>query len=193
MDKETFVKGMAILQASYPERFGELDEGSVEVWYRLLEELPNRDFENAVIKYCRNHGPKEPPNPGAILETARELRRQFVSPEEIVQKLIVLARNGANWDQISDVFNQDPAAFQMIRTIGWDRIRYCHESEWPFLEKRIIKCYQEFREVEETRIDDLFLPHEIKRIQDRIPAFSGIGAIPPPAPPIKKEDPDPAA
>jgi hypothetical protein len=188
MDRETLLKGLILIRRAFPDQWGEMDESDYDFWFNLLRDLPNDHFENAVIKYCRNHGRKDPPGPGDILQAARELMEAHVNAEEVLQKIIVLARRGANLEHLRDVFAEDPAALRAVDVIGWDRIRYGHQDEWPFVERRILKSYQEFREAEQIRKDDLFLPHEIKRIQDRIPSFSGIGALSWDRPPIKKEE-----
>lgn len=178
MDEATFAKGMAILTECYKQRFSEMDEGAMEIWFRILEPLTDAEFENAVIFYCREN-PHRPPDPAAIIDTARFLDRAYLTAEEVLQKVIQLAKRGTQIPELRTEFKQDPAALKAIDTLGWDRIRFAHTSEWPFIERRFLESYKEHLAAQELGISTDFLPHNrYEMIAGRIPGIKRIGQTP---------------
>ena len=177
MNEKTFIQGIKTLTTSYPARFGEMDDTDLNVWFKLLEHLTDAEFENAVIFHCQQY--LKPPNPASIIQTVKTLSRIHLSAEDVLQKVVELARAGTEVRDLKNHFDGDSAALKAIDSVGWDRIRFEPSKTWPFLERRFLEAYRGFRESTELGTAAEFLPHDrIKMIQDRITDAKKIGQLP---------------
>lgn len=70
MTAENFKKGMLILRETFPERFGEMDETTMKVWFQILNDIPNHEWEFSVLYICRNHA--KPPVPATLRQIAKQ-------------------------------------------------------------------------------------------------------------------------
>ena len=79
MTAENFKKGMLILRETFPERFREMDKTAMQVWFQILNDINDQEWENAVLFICRNH--EKPPVPATIRQTAKQ-NAHVLSAEE---------------------------------------------------------------------------------------------------------------
>jgi hypothetical protein len=168
---------MAILTTAYKERFGEMTKGDMDIWYGILQPLTQEQFENAVMQYTRtNH---KPPTPALLFDIARKLDRFHISAEEVLRKVKELAQRGLTIPELQHELKEDPEALKAIDTIGWDRIKYGHIDEWPWIEKRFLESYRELRQAQHFGTTAEFLPYDrLKLIHGKIPDAKRIGSGP---------------
>jgi hypothetical protein len=70
MTAENFKKGMLILRETFPERFGEMDKTAMRVWFQILNDIPDQEWENSVLYICRNH--EKPPVPATVRQIVQQ-------------------------------------------------------------------------------------------------------------------------
>jgi hypothetical protein len=113
----TFKKGMLILREAFPDRFAEIDKASMQVWFQLLYDIPDKDFETTVLFIARNH--EKPPLPATIRKVAMNGALGGISAEEAWHH-VMLALRSCGMTQ-PPKFN-DSIIQKALSAIGWQEL-----------------------------------------------------------------------
>jgi len=143
MTPENFKKGMLILREAFPDRFAEMDKTSMKTWFQILNDIPDQDWENAVLFICRNH--EKPPLPATIRQVVR-LSVHVLSAEEawaIVWEGVRLGQN--KYD--------DPVIQKTYDAIGYPTWRILTYSDANAARAHFFRLYEAFRKREDTKIE----------------------------------------
>jgi len=137
MDRETFVKGMYILQEAYEK---ELSQGTLAVYFEFLGHLTPAQLEKA----ARKHISKNPwfPKINELLQAAQDSQP---TPIDVWHHLIAAAKAGVKPEM-------DYATERALSAIGgWDRFQYTSFDELRWLFKEFKAAYLEAQDLENYR------------------------------------------
>ena len=137
MDNDTFEKGMALIIATYPNL--NMSEKTIRVWRKLLDDIPGKDFESAIIVICQT---VREIYPGTnMVALIRESIGGTMESRAIGAwaKVIKAIREVGQYKTIQF---DDPIIHSVIEVMGgWEGICEGPESETKWIEKEFVKLY----------------------------------------------------
>jgi len=139
MEQDTFKKGMLILTDTFPDRYGELDEAGVNVWYQLLSDLEDKAFEKAILFIARNH--EKPPTPATIRRIANNGTAPLTAEEAWGQVTAAFSSHG---HQTTPMF-EDPALNRAVKALGWSDLCMSSRDQLPSWRAHFFRIYDAMR------------------------------------------------
>ena len=139
MTKETLAKGLALICMTFP-NLG-MTEETLDVWARLLEDVGEKDFMDAVVDLCRNEKQIYPgTNIVALIRDrvggdihARSLEALHVL-EQAMHKI------GA---YKTPNFSDAAITMAVSRLGGWEHLCHMEADEWKFVKKDFERIYRD--------------------------------------------------
>jgi hypothetical protein len=156
MTLENFKKGMLILRETFPERFSELDKTTMQVWYQLLQDLPDKDWERTVLFIARNH--EKPPSPARVRKIARNNVQAMSAEEAWLQVTLAVQTRGYSDPPKFD----DPALQATVEALGWRHICECPSDAFASLRAHFYRTYDAMKLREETKVELLAIEQSKK-------------------------------
>jgi hypothetical protein len=143
MTPKNFKKGMFILREAFPDRFAEMDKTSMQIWFQILNDIPDQDWENAVLFICRNH--EKPPVPATIRQIVK-LSVHALSAEEAW---------GIVWEgvRLGQYKYDDPVVQKTYDVIGRTTWRNLTYSDANAVRAHFYKTYKAMRLREERNAE----------------------------------------
>lgn len=139
MKQENFKKGMLILRDTFPERFGEMDKSSVNVWFQLLHDIEDKAFEKAILFVARNH--EKPPTPATIRRIANNGDTPLTGEEAWSQVTAALRSYG----YLNPPSFDDPALDRAVKALGWSELSMASLSQLPTWRAHFFRTYDAMR------------------------------------------------
>lgn len=136
MDRETFAKGMFILQAAYEKQ---LDQDTMEVYFSFLNHLTPAQLERAARQHIAKSGwfPK-------ISELLGAVKNDLPTPIDVWNRLLAAAADGTKPEM-------DAATERALASIGgWDQFQYIDQDSLRFRFKDFKEALLEGRDREGT-------------------------------------------
>ena len=145
LSKETFVKGIVVLRSLPGKEFNEM---MLEIWYEVLSDIENSDFEKAVMWHMRNS--KYRPTPAEIREAVRTLVAPAKTGDEAWGEVLkAISRYGS----YSEPEFSDPITALAVERIGWLSICRSNESDLPIIRAQFRNLYNNIKENQKTNIE----------------------------------------
>lgn len=157
LNREEFLKGMAVLMAAYPDY--EVKPATAEVYFEDLQNLSPQEWEVAITLHRRQH--KWFPKISEILEAVLALRNQGrPSAAERWGQLLELASRGV--PAPTDIPTQ-----RALSTVGgWDAFQYTNVDDLNYRRKEFERVYGEaLAEEDRGALLGIEGPQEQKRLE----------------------------
>lgn len=116
MTPKNFKKGMLILRDTYPDRFAEMDKTTMQVWYQLLNDIDDKEWEKSVLYIARNND--KPPVPATIRRIVNREKQSLNGEEAWLQVTEAVRTTG----RYAMPHFKDPAVQTTVEALGWINI-----------------------------------------------------------------------
>lgn len=151
MERKTFIQGMALFAATWPDRAPTKD--TLSAYWLALSDLADDVFTEACkrcLRECTFY-----PKPAEILARAKEALTAAgampLEPEPAWEEVLVVLRNQWSPYKSVTVVYSDPAIEEAVRSVGGlGRIAMTDKDELPFVRKDFLERYRILRQ---RRID----------------------------------------
>lgn len=146
MTREIFLKGISLLNRGFKPH--QWEDDTLEVWYRVLSDIDDKDFQKAVLWLLNNS--KFFPTVAEIRETVRNLSVHVKTGDEAwgeVLKAISL------YGSYSEPEFSDPITALAVERIGWLSICRSNESDLPIIRAQFRNLYNNIKENQKTNIE----------------------------------------
>lgn len=136
----------------------------IAIWEAVLQDYTYQDAERALVCYLSE--PYEfPPKPGqikALIDEAKRLPSEWMTPEEAWEKVLEAARCGRTENDLRGDFVEHPRILAAVRSTGWERIRMGDTTrDLPFARRDFIASFESSRS-RDHKLQLHITPHERK-------------------------------
>lgn len=149
MNKEDFIKGMALLGVAYNKEF---KEEQVSVWYQMLGGYTEEEFSRAVQELIKTE--EYLPSIAKITKTIAKTKVNLPDAEDEWQDVLRAVRQFGSWDEEGALNSLEPYTRKIVKYIGFNRICMATPEEQTWNKKEFIGEYNSLKDkvVEHTQL-----------------------------------------